>query len=46
MQENHYQPVDEEECLECNCYLTGSFGSKCDALTGMYFFLKRCYTCR
>ncbi|XP_045034928.1 protocadherin-like wing polarity protein stan isoform X2 [Daphnia magna] len=33
-QENHYQPVNEEECLDCNCYLTGSFGSKCDALTG------------
>ncbi len=34
LQENHYQPVNEEECLDCNCYLTGSFGSKCDALTG------------
>lgn len=33
-QENHYQPPDEEECLDCNCYLIGSFGSKCDSLTG------------
>ena len=37
-QENHYQPHDEEECFECNCYLTGSFGPKCDSLTGELLF--------
>ena len=33
-QENHYQPLDQDACLPCDCFPDGSHSRACDMGTG------------
>ncbi|KAG8227385.1 hypothetical protein J437_LFUL000393, partial [Ladona fulva] len=49
-QENHFQQEGSDRCYDCSCYPTGSFGSKCDPVTGqckcrMGVIGRRCDAC-
>ncbi|KAJ9579827.1 hypothetical protein L9F63_004533, partial [Diploptera punctata] len=32
--ENHFQPIDSDQCFDCECYATGSYGNQCDPISG------------